>query len=267
LNRKIRLPKEKIARRFIVIEGVYYNYGDIVPLPKIMELKEKYKWRLMLEDSGIGLIGNTGRGTCEYYGISPKSVDLITGNLEQVTSSVGGFCSAPKKIVFHLRLNATGYVYSASLPPLLAAASVAALDLIDEQPQLIANLARNVQFFFKGLSSISGISVTSVVQSPIIHVRLSNSTSDRYTDEQILQKIVVEAGTQGILLTRAKYVHSDEKFLPPPSIRISVSAAHTVEQLTKALDGIKYAVTKSLARNFDSSQGISSVSRRSTGTY
>jgi len=220
-----------------------------------------------MEDScGLGLIGKTGRGTCEYYGVDPNSIDLITGNLEPITSSVGGFCAASKKIVYHLRLNATGYVYSASLPPLLAAASISAFDLIDEQPQLLSILARNSQFLFKGLSTIPGLVVGSQFECPIIHVGLAHSTGDRYLDEKALQRVVDEALIHGVFLTRAKYVHSDEKFLPPATIRVTVSAAHTIEQLSRALETIRSAAkTLGNSRTFDSPQSL--TKRTSTGTF
>jgi serine palmitoyltransferase len=62
--------KRKLNRRFIVVEGVYFNFGDIAPLDKIMELKRKYFYRIMMDDSyGIGVVGKTGRGTCEVHGV------------------------------------------------------------------------------------------------------------------------------------------------------------------------------------------------------
>lgn len=94
--------KEKLTRRFIAIEGVYHNIGDIANLPKIVELKEKYKFRLFMDDSlGIGIIGKTGRGTCDYYNISATKVDFISGSLETITSSVGGFCVGDRASTYH----------------------------------------------------------------------------------------------------------------------------------------------------------------------
>ena len=104
-----------------------------------MELKEKYCWRIIMDDSyGIGSLGKTGRGTCEYFNIPTQKVEMVTGNLTGITSADGGFCCASTSIVYHQvnsllaathhllqRLNSSGYVYSASLPPLLAAASIA----------------------------------------------------------------------------------------------------------------------------------------------
>jgi serine palmitoyltransferase len=237
--------KREITRRFIVIEGVYYNLGDICNLPKIMELKAKYCYRIIMDDSyGIGTIGKTGRGTCEHYNVNVRDIEFLTGNLAAITSSVGGFCCGSKAIIYHQRLNSSGYVYSASLPPLLCAASIAAFDIIDQNQSLLTQLQKNVELMYKGLSSLQGVSVTSSPQISVIHLRIAKPSADRYQNELLLQSIVDEALENDVLLTRAKYVHDKEEFLPEPSIRITVSAANTEKQLNQALKVIKGAVAK-----------------------
>jgi len=244
--------KREITRRFIVFEGLYFNNGDICPLPKIMELSKKYCFRTVMEDShGIGSIGKTGRGTCEYYGIPSKDIDILTGNLASITSSVGGFCCATKSIVYHQRLNSSGYVYSASLPPLLAAASITALDVIDESPHLLRLLEENVALFHTLLSGLEGLVVTSAANTAVIHLRLIKSSGDRYTDEFLLQNVVDQGLQSGIMLTRAKYVHSKEAFAPPPSIRLMVSAANTKNQLIEAASVIKSTASKMMKQRTD----------------
>jgi len=217
-------------------------------LPKIMELKKKYCYRLFLDDSyGVGCLGNTGRGVCEHFNVKTKDVEFLTGNLAAITSSVGGFCCANKAIIYHQRLNSSGYVYSASLPPLLAAASIQAFDLIDEDPSIITQMRKNAEFMYKSLSNVDGLTVTtSSPLIPLIHLRLSKPTGDRYQDELLLQKIVDEALANDVMLTRAKYVHEKEAFIPDPSIRVTVSSANTEKQLTTAVSVIKNAVAKVL---------------------
>jgi serine palmitoyltransferase len=245
VREKDEQTKREITRRFIIIEGVYFNYGDVAPLPKIMELKEKYRYRVIMDDSyGIGVLGKSGRGTSEHYNIPAKDIDLLTGNLASVTSSVGGFCCATKPIIFHQRLNSTGYVYSASLPPLLAAASIAAFDVIDENQNLLSQLSKNIEIMVKGLSNLEGLVLSSAPISGILHLRLEKSTGDRYNDEVLLQQIVDECLAGDVLLTRSKYVHAKEAHLPAPSIRITVSAANTKDQLNQALNVIRAAASK-----------------------
>jgi len=236
----------KITRRYIVFEGLYLNYGDIAPLDKIMKLKEKYCYRTIMDDTyGIGVLGKTGRGTTEHFGVKARDIDILTGNLEAATSSVGGFCCGDTSIVYFQRLNSSGYVYSCSLPPLLATASQVALDVLDEEPQLLEALQQNVQTFIKALPQTI-LKVTSSPLSPVVHLRL-DSSGDRFEDEKFLQQIVETALDNDVFLSRAKYVHPHEKFLPPASIRIALSAAHTKKQLQTAADVIQQAAKKAMA--------------------
>jgi serine palmitoyltransferase len=239
--------KRKLNRRFIVIEGVYPNYGDLAPLPKIVELKEKYKYRLVMDDSfGVGAIGKTGRGTCEFYNIPVKQIEILTGGLESTVSSVGGFCCGSRGIIFHQRLNASGYVFSASLPPLLTTAAHAAFDVIDENPQLITKLAANAKLLVDGLKGIKGMKTKCSSNSPIINLELVSSPKDRMDEEEILQSIVDKALENGVLISRAIYILDQERFPPPASIRIYASAAHSEAHIKQAVDVIKAAAASVL---------------------
>jgi len=266
VEKKQRASKRALPRRFIVFEGVYYNHGDVCPLPKILELKDKYKYRLIMDDScGIGVLGKTGRGTCEHYNIPVKTIEILCGNLDLITSSVGGFCCGNKAVVFHQRLHSAGYVYSASLPPLLTVASHAAFDLLDEQPDLPAKIARNAELMYKGLSSISGMTITSTPKLPIIHFRLQNPAATRLETEKILQRIADEALENGVFLTRAKY-SQDEKHPIIPSIRICISAAQTTDQLNNAVEVIKKAVNTVLGSQTSSpATGRAEGAKKRTG--
>jgi len=168
----------------------------------------------------------------------------LTGNLEAATSSVGGFCCGDVSIVYFQRLNSSGYVYSCSLPPLLATASIAAFDILEEEPQLLESLKQNVQTFIKSFPANGLVKITSSPISPLVHLRLTNPSGDRYQDESTLQKIVEAALDNGVFLTRAKYVHQNEKFLPAASIRVSISAALSKKQITSAAEVVLAAVKK-----------------------
>jgi len=240
-----RKSKRKLNRRFIVIEGLYHNFGDLADLPKIMELKNKYCYRIILDDSfGIGTVGKTGRGVCEHFNVPVKNIDILTGNLESSVSSVGGFCLGGHSIIFHQRLNASGYVFSASLPPLLATAAHAAFDIIDENPQLLEDLANKTAILVKGLGNLKGVKLTSMKTSPVIHLQLTSKPRERIEEDEILQNIVDEALANGVHITRAMYIPEQERFAPPPSIKIYASSAHSDAQLNKAVEVIRNAVNK-----------------------
>ncbi|CAI9727249.1 serine palmitoyltransferase 1-like [Octopus vulgaris] len=97
--------KARITRKFVVVEAIYVNHGDICPLPKIIELKYKYKVRVFLEESlSIGVLGRTGRGLSEYYDVSIDDIDFLVATLENSFASAGGFCAGKKYIVDHQQL-------------------------------------------------------------------------------------------------------------------------------------------------------------------
>jgi len=244
VQKEEKRKKKNLTRRWIITEALFYNYGDVLPLPKLMELKDKYCYRLIIDESySLGILGKTGRGICEHFNIPPTSIEILTGNLAGAISSVGGYCCSNRGIIYHQRLNASGYVYSASLPPILTQAAMTAIDILDENPTLVSDLAANTEFMYKGLSNLNGMMVSSSLRSPVIHLRLITSNSDRLGDEETLQKIVDEALEEGILLARAQYT-PESLYFPPPSIRICVSAANTKEQLQEAIRVIQTACDK-----------------------
>lgn len=153
------------TRKFLVIEGIYMNTGEICPLRELIELRKKYKLRMFLDESisfgclgkGKGLTAHLGIDVCFmpnlHYELSKhrmniflflllqiKEVDLISSSLEHSISSIGGFCVGSYFIVDHQRLSGLGYCFSASLPPLLAQAAITALDAFENEPQIFDEL-------------------------------------------------------------------------------------------------------------------------------
>eukprot|EP00128_Syssomonas_multiformis_P007808 Colp12_sorted_trinity150504_noHs@12096 len=109
--------KAAVTRRFVVVEGIYTNYGDIVPLPRLVELRNKYKVRIFLEESNsFGVLGASGRGVTEHFGVDIADIDLIACTMSNSLGSIGGFCCGSKYVIDHQRLSGAGYCFSASLP-------------------------------------------------------------------------------------------------------------------------------------------------------
>ena len=110
-----RLPEEKTGR-LIITDGVFSMDGDMAPLDKIVELAQKYRCRVMVDDAhGVGVVGKTGRGTAEYFGVTGK-IDLNVGMLSKGPGGLGGYCAASRKVVQYLRLYARSYFFSTALP-------------------------------------------------------------------------------------------------------------------------------------------------------
>ncbi|XP_078531745.1 serine palmitoyltransferase 1 [Lissotriton helveticus] len=235
--------KARVTRRFIVVEGLYMNTGDICPLPELVKLKYKYKVRIFVEESlSFGVLGEHGRGVTEHFGINIEDIDLIIANMENAIASVGGFCCGRSFVIDHQRLSGQGYCFSASLPPLLASAAIEALNVMEDNPEIFQVLREKCKRIHKALQGISGLKVVGENLSPALHLQLNKSSGSREKDVKLLQGIVDFCMNRKIALTQARYLEKEEKHLPPPSIRVIVTVEQTDDELDKAALTIKQAV-------------------------
>ncbi|KAJ3411783.1 serine palmitoyltransferase component [Chytridiales sp. JEL 0842] len=267
---KIRIEttqkKMPLTRRWIIVEGVYPNYGDICPLPTIMELKEKYKYRLMLEDSmGLGSLGKYGRGTPEHFGIPPSEVDIITASMANSLSSAGGFCASNKDIVEYQRLSGVAYTFSASLPAILAISAIEALNILEKSSDIVPRLNENIAIIrntlLKGMPT--GFVLGGDLSSPVMHLRLRDRRSSREEEEVILQDIVDQCMKDGVIVSRSKYAIGQEVNLPAPSIRLCASAGFTKKEAEKAATLVRDAVKK-VAKDWCASQAPLFVAQKTS---
>lgn len=173
----------KFRRILVIVEGVYSMDGDVADLPRLVELRTRYGFWLMVDEAhALGVLGPTGRGTHEHFGIDPKEVDIWMGTLSKTTSSCGGYVAGSMALATVLKGSAGGFIYSVGLPPALAAGAAASLDLLAEEPERVARLRRNGHLFLDlareagldtGLSE--GHSVVPVLVGDSLRaVRLSN---------------------------------------------------------------------------------------------
>ena len=236
-----------LNRRFIVVEGLYANYGDLAPLADICALKRQFCYRLLVDESmSFGALpGGAGRGAAEHAGVPAGEVEIITASLGNTLGSVGGFCAGSKQVISHQRLNASGYCFSASLPPYLAAGAVAALRALGAAPQLRDTLARNAAALRAGVAKLPGVAPPAGEPfCPLLHLRLAAPPAGIEAQEALLQRVCDRALTDGgVLFVTAKY-SVVERRRPSPSIRIAVSAAHGVEDIDAALKALKAALAK-----------------------
>jgi len=137
------------GRQLIVTDGVFSMDGDVAPLRQLVELKQKYKALLMVDDAhGTGVIGAGGRGSVELCGVA-GNVDILMGTLGKGLGSFGAYAAASAEIVDYLRNKARSYIFSTSLPPAVLAASLAAIDLVGspDGARLRERLARHAEQF------------------------------------------------------------------------------------------------------------------------
>ncbi|KAH9449658.1 hypothetical protein Pst134EA_019599 [Puccinia striiformis f. sp. tritici] len=177
--------RRKLTRKFIITEALFESDGQICDLPAIIELKEKFKFRLILDETwSIGSLGKTGRGLTEYFGVPPKSVDILVGSLATSFNSGGGFCAGSNEVVSHQRINSAALVFSAALPPLLATAASESIKILREGDGVdrFEKLRKNIKIFREILKPITGdpmsddglIEIPSHENSPLIHITLKS---------------------------------------------------------------------------------------------
>lgn len=230
---------DKLNRRFIVTEGLFANTGVIADLPRIVELKNAYKFRLMMEEScSFGVLGATGRGVFEHYNIPISEALFITASLAYALGCEGGFCAGPTVVVDHQRLSGLGYCYSASAPPMLSAATTTALGILRCEPERLVRLRENAVAMRGALTAQQhAADVLGSAESPVIHLRLRNQP-DALAAEHVWDELAARALERGVLVTRAKYNLTEEYFDQIPSLRVVVSAAHTPSQIAEAANVI-----------------------------
>jgi 8-amino-7-oxononanoate synthase len=144
-----QVPEE--AARLVIADAVFSMDGDIIDLPSVVKLCKQYNAWLMIDEAhSIGVLGNTGRGIEEYYGLE-GSVDIKMGTLSKTIPSVGGYVAGKKDVIEFLRHASRGYIFSAAIPPAQAAAANEAFKVILDEPWRIEKLKANSQQFIKGL--------------------------------------------------------------------------------------------------------------------
>ena len=160
------LPGDK--GKLLVVDGLFSMEGDIAPLPEIIPLCEQFGVRLMVDDAhAMGVLGG-GRGTAAHFGLTDK-VDLIMSTFSKSFASLGGFIAGDAEVVDYIKHNARSFIFSASMSPANAAAALAALQVMREEPQRVARVNKIAEFMRKGYQALgfdTGNSVTPII--PII---------------------------------------------------------------------------------------------------
>lgn len=146
------------AGKLIVTDGVFSMSGDICKLPEIVELAEKYKARVMVDDAhGFGVLGRGGRGTADYFGLTDK-VDIVMGTFSKSLASLGGFMLAKQEVCNYVRHNSRPFIFSASIPPACCATAIAALHTIEKEPERVTRLGDLAEYMRKAMRA-KGISL------------------------------------------------------------------------------------------------------------
>ena len=143
-----------IGKRLVVVDAVFSMDGDIIDLPAVSSLCRRYGAALMVDEAhSIGVLGGTGRGIEEHFGLPADAVDIKMGTFSKAIPSVGGYVAGSHRLCEFLRHQARGYIYSGALPPPAAAAALAAIEIIEQEPERVRSLHNNTRYFADRLQS------------------------------------------------------------------------------------------------------------------
>jgi 8-amino-7-oxononanoate synthase len=215
---------EKI--KMIVIDGIFSMEGDICNLPEITRLANKYEALVMVDDAhALGVIGEKGKGTANHFGLT-EQVDIIMGTFSKSLASVGGYIATTTETVNYLKHHSRPMIFSASIPPSAVAAALAALEIIQTEPERQEKLWTNTAYIANALQELGFDINTS--ETPIIPIYIR----DNYLTFQFTQRLFEEGIFVNPVVSPA--VRSDSSLL-----RLSIMATHTRDQLDEAIDKIE----------------------------
>ncbi len=218
---KCAIDKVKI----IAVDGVFSMEGDLANLPEISKLAEKYNANIMVDDAhGLGVVGRNGRGTADHFGLTDK-VDLIMGTFSKSLASIGGFIAADHDTINFLKHNARSLIFSASIAPANAASALAALDIMESEPERLQKLWDNTHYAMKLLKE-AGFDTGHTV-TPIIPIFIR----DDFKTFSITKMLLEEGVFVNPVVSPA--VASSSSML-----RFSLMATHTFEQIEEAVTKI-----------------------------
>jgi 8-amino-7-oxononanoate synthase len=221
----LRERRDNFRNVLVVAEGLYSMDGDIADLARLVEVKERRKaWLLLDEAHSIGVLGADGRGLCEHVGVDPQQIDLIIGTLSKTLASCGGFVCGKAPVIEWLRYTLPGFVYSVGLSPVISAAAETALQLMQQETWRIDRLRENAELFME-LAHEAGLDTGPAIGRGVVPILFSDSLET---------------------LAASRHLMAHGVYVPPiiqigvpkdqPRLRFFLSALHTEAEIRSVID-------------------------------
>jgi glycine C-acetyltransferase len=215
------LPKDQ--RKLLITDGVFSMDGDLGSLPELCALAEEFGCIMMVDDAhASGVFGKNGRGTVDHFDMHGR-VDIQVGTLSKAIGALGGYVAGSNALIEFLYHRARPFLFSTSHPPAVAAACIAAIDVLEQEPAIIDRLWDNTKFFKSGLRAL-GFN-TGLSESPITPVIVGDGAKSMKLSDRLFQEGVFAQGIAFPTVARDK-----------ARVRTIVTATHTREELQFALD-------------------------------
>jgi glycine C-acetyltransferase len=210
-------------RKLLITDGVFSMDGDLGALPALCDIAEEFGCIMMVDDAhASGVFGRNGRGTIDHFGMHGR-VDIQVGTLSKAIGALGGYVAGSRALIEFLYHRARPFLFSTSHPPAVAAACIAALDVLEQEPQIIERLWENTRFFKSGLQAL-GFN-TGLSESPITPVIVGDGALAMKLSDRLFQEGVFAQGIAFPTVARDK-----------ARVRTIVTATHTRDELQFALD-------------------------------
>jgi 8-amino-7-oxononanoate synthase len=217
----------------VLVEGAYSMDGDVCPLADIAALKRRHDFYLMVDEAhSLGTVGATGRGIGEHAGVARADVDLWMGTLSKSLASCGGYIAGNAELVEFLRYNCPGYVFSAALPPVGAAAAEAALAVLDREPARAVDLQARVQAA-QGMARAAGLDIGTADIAPILPVILGDLDLTLHTAFRLFQ--------DGVCVHPLVYPAVPKQ---QARLRFFITALHTEDALRRTMAAVAATVAE-----------------------
>jgi glycine C-acetyltransferase len=215
------LPREQ--RKLLITDGVFSMDGDLGPLPELCDLADEFGCIMMVDDAhASGVFGRNGRGTVDHFGMHGR-VDVQVGTLSKALGALGGYVAGSKSLIEFLYHRARPFLFSTSHPPSVAATCIAALDVLENEPQWMEQLWANTRFFKAGLEAL-GFNI-GVSESPITPVIVGDGALAMTLSDQLFDSGVFAQGIGFPTVPQGR-----------ARVRTIVTATHTQDELQFALD-------------------------------
>jgi 8-amino-7-oxononanoate synthase len=225
LEKALQQLRPHYKRVLIAVEGVYSMDGDICPLPEYIRLKKQYGALLLVDEAhSIGVLGATGRGVGEQFGVNRADVDLWMGTMSKSLASCGGYVAGSKTLVQYLKYTAPGFIYSVGISPANAAAGLEALRQIDAHPEKVERLHERARLFV-ALAKAKGIDTGLSAGSAVVPAIVGNSLHSLQLSEALRQR--------GINVQPILYPAVEES---AARLRFFVTSTHTEQQIRETVE-------------------------------
>ncbi len=223
----LRHFRHEYRRVLLVIEGVYSMDGDVPDLPRFVEVARRHKAMLMVDEAhSIGTLGERGRGISEHFGIPATDVDLWMGTLSKTFGSCGGYIAGEKALIEYLKYTAPGFVYSVGMPPPAAAAALASLRILRQEPQRTRRLQQRSKLFLE-LAAQRGLNTGMSKDSPVVPVILGSSPRCFQLSRALFGR--------GINVQPIVYPAVEER---AARLRFFLTCLHTEKQIRDTIDAV-----------------------------